>query len=86
MWNMAAFNEISCVTHICMNVNNLSSQVQSGVSQTANQGVAGSSSGQVTFFRWDLVMKNISRTILILPLIQEGQLSVTCRRMGTKYW
>ena len=38
------------------------------------------------FFRWDLVMKKISTTILSLPLIQEGQLSVTGERMGTKYW
>ena len=27
-----------------------------------------------------------SMTILTLPLIQEGQLSVTGERMGTKYW
>ena len=45
--------------------------------------VAGSilTSGK-TFFRWDLVMKN-STTILALPLIQEGQLSVTGERIGT---
>ena len=30
--------------------------------------------------------ENISATILSLPLIQEGQLSVTCKRMGTTYW
>ena len=29
---------------------------QSGAHLTANQGVAGSSPGQTTFFRWDLVM------------------------------
>ena len=28
----------------------------------------------------------ISTTILSLPLIQEGQLSVTGEKMGTKYW
>ena len=39
-----------------------------------------------TPFRWDLVMKNNSTTILSLPLIQEGQLSVTGERMGNKYW
>ena len=33
----------------------------------------------------DLVIKN-STTILSLPLIQEGQLSVTGKRMCTKYW
>ena len=59
---------------------------QSGASLTANQGVAGSSPGPATFFRWDLVMKNISTAILTLPLIQVGQLSVTVERMGTKYW
>ena len=30
--------------------------------------------------------EKISTTILTLPLIQEGQLSVTGERMGTKYW
>ena len=30
--------------------------------------------------------ENISMAILSLPLIQEGQLSVTCKRMCTKYW
>ena len=30
--------------------------------------------------------ENISKTILTLPLIQEGQVSVTGERMGTKYW
>ena len=59
---------------------------QLGASLTVNQGVAGSSPGPATFFRWDLVMKNISTTILTLSLIQEGQLSVTGERMGTKYW
>ena len=30
--------------------------------------------------------ENVSTTILSLPLIQEGQLSVTGERMCTKYW
>ena len=30
--------------------------------------------------------ENVSTTILSLPLIQEGQLSVTGERVGTKYW
>ena len=30
--------------------------------------------------------EKISTTILSCPLIQEGQLSVTGERMGTKYW
>ena len=49
--------------------------------------VAGSifTSGK-TFFPWDLVMEKKSTTILSLPLIQEGQLSVTGERMGTKHW
>ena len=36
-----------------------------------------------TFFRGDLVMKQISTGILPLPLIQEEQLSVTGERMCT---
>ena len=39
-----------------------------------------------TFFRGDLVMKNISTAILPLPLFQEEQLSVTGKRMCTKNW
>ena len=30
--------------------------------------------------------EKISKTILTLPLYQEGQLSVTGERMATKYW
>ena len=33
-----------------------------------------------------MVMKKYSMTIVSLPLIQEGQLSVTGERMCTKYW
>ena len=33
-----------------------------------------------------MVMKKKSTTIVSLPLIQEGQLSVTGERMCTKYW
>ena len=49
--------------------------------------VAGSilTSGK-TFFRWDLVMKKHSTAILSLPLIQEGQMSVSGETMGTKCW
>ena len=35
---------------------------------------------------WRLGHEKISTAILPLPLIQEGQLSVTGKRMGTKYW
>ena len=35
---------------------------------------------------WRLGHENISTAILPLPLIQEGQLSVTGERMCTKYW
>ena len=41
------------------------------------------------FFRFLAVaplVEIISTAILFLPLIQEGQLSVTGERMGTKYW
>ena len=59
---------------------------QSGASLTANQGVAGSKprSGHILSVRFG--HENISTAILTLPLIQEGQLSVTGKRMGTKYW
>ena len=33
-----------------------------------------------------MVMKKNSTTIVSLPLIQEGQLSITGERMCTKYW
>ena len=55
--------------------------VQSGASLTANQEVTGLSPGPATFFRWDLVLKKF-----LQPLIQEVQLSVTGKRMGTKFW
>ena len=48
-----------------------------------DKGVAGSNPGPATFFCWDMVMKKNSTTIL--TLIQEGQLSVIGKRMGTKY-
>ena len=35
---------------------------------------------------WRLGHENISTAILLLPLIQEEQLSVTAERMRTKYW
>ena len=35
---------------------------------------------------WRLGIENISTTILPLPLIREEQLSVTGKRMCTKYW
>ena len=41
-------------------------------------------SGHILLLRFG--HENISKTILILLLIQEGQLSVTGKRMGTKYW
>ena len=59
------------------NISWLGCLVQSGASLTANWGVTGSNPGAATFFSWDLVMKKISTTIFTLPLIQEGQLSVT---------
>ena len=38
-----------------------------------------------TFFLGDFAMNKLSADIFSLPLIQEGQLSVTGERMGTKY-
>ena len=48
--------------------------------------VAGSifTSGKTSFI--EIWSWKISTTILSLPLIQEGQLSVTGEMMGTKYW
>ena len=43
-------------------------------------------SSHPAFFRGDLVVKKHSTTFLSLPLIQEGQLSVTGERICTKYW
>ena len=39
--------------------------------------------GLATFFHGDLIMKYFSAVILSLPLIQEGQLSVSGKRMCT---
>ena len=39
-----------------------------------------------TFLRWRFGHGKNSTTILSLPLIQEGQLSVTLKRMCTKDW
>ena len=39
-----------------------------------------------TFFHGDLVMKTFLRPFSLFPLIQEEQLSVTGKRMCTKYW
>ena len=58
---------------------------QSGASDCESRGCWFEPS-PATFFRWDLVMKKISTTILALPLIQEEQLSITRERMGIKYW
>ena len=55
---------------------------QLGASLTANQGVAGSSPGPATFFRSRFGHEEIYTNILTLPLIQEGQLSVTGKRIG----
>ena len=60
---------------------------QSGASLTANQGVAGSSPGLSNhIFSLRFGHEKISTTILTIPLIQEGQLSITSGRMGNKYW
>ena len=59
---------------------------QSGVSLIANQEVAGLSSSQATYFCGDIYHEVISMVILPLPLIQEGQISVSGKSMCTKYW
>ena len=59
---------------------------QLGASLTANQRVTGLSPGPATFFLLRFGHEKLSTPILKLPLILEGQLSVTGERMGTKYW
>ena len=50
------------------------------------QAVPGSIHMSDTFFSWRFGQEKLSTDILSLPLIQEGQLSVTGEGMGTKYW
>ena len=59
--------------------------VQSIVSLTADPGVT-SRSRPCLILLWRLIMKIISTVILLLPLIQEGLLSVTSESMCTRYW
>ena len=58
---------------------------QSGTSLTANQGVAGSNPVQPHPFM-EIYHEIISKVILLLPLIQEGQMSVSGKSMCIKYW
>ena len=49
---------------------------------TGDQEVAGSTPAQVgNILSWNLIMKYFSTVIVSLPLIQEGQLSVSGERM-----
>ena len=51
---------------------------------TGDQEVAGSTPAEVgNILSWKLIMKYFSTVILSLPLIQEGQLSVSGERMCT---
>ena len=51
---------------------------------TGDQEVAGSTPAEVgNILSWRLIMKYFLRSILSLPLIQEGQLSVSGERMCT---
>ena len=61
---------------------------QSGVSLTANQGVAGSNPGPAIFFHWDLVMKKFLRSFSLFHWFKKDscQLLATGERMGTKCW
>ena len=59
--------------------------MQSVASPTADPGVASLISAQsYTFVEMDNEI--VSTVILLLPLIQEGLLSVTRESMCTKYW
>ena len=65
------------------------SAVQLGIHLTADLGLTSSTVltvqlCQTTFF--EIVHEIISMVILPLLLIQEGQLSVTCKNICTKYW
>ena len=55
-------------------------------SSPGKQTVAGSILKLGTYVRWRFGHEKNSTTILSLPLIQEGQLLVTGKRMCTKYW
>ena len=60
------------------------SVAQLDASPTGDQEVAGSTPAEVgNILSWRLIMKIFSTVILSLPLIQEGQLSVSCERMCT---
>ena len=51
---------------------------------TGDQEVTGSTPAEVgNILSWRLIMKYFSKVILSLPLIQEGQLSVSGERMCT---
>ena len=65
---------------------NFSDQLASYIDEWSHDVAPKHLTSDKTFFHWDLVMKKNSTIILSLPLIQEGQLSVTGERMGTKYW
>ena len=55
-------------------------------SSPGKQTVVGSILKPGTFVRWRFGHEKNSTTILSLPLIQKGQLSVTDKKMSTKYW
>ena len=50
---------------------------------TGDQEVAGSTPAEGNILSWRLIMKYFSTVILSLPLIQDGQLSVSGERMCT---
>ena len=60
---------------------------QSGASLAANQGVAGSSPGPGTYFRWDLSWNNFyGHSPPSADSKSLGQMSVSGERMCPKYW
>ena len=58
---------------------------RSDLRPTGMRTIAGSIPTSDKHILWRFGHEQISTTILSLPLIQDGQLSVTCERICTKY-
>ena len=62
------------------------SVVQSAARSTGDLEGVSSRLRSGNFLSLRLIMKSFLPVILTLPLLQEGKLSVTCKRMCTEYW
>ena len=65
--------KITCTGFFSILLRRAGRLVQSGASLTANQGVAGSSPCQATFFHWDWVMKKILRSFSFFHWFKKGR-------------